>query len=347
MKKRVSFQEICQLSTLAFSEQIEHHSYFKQTENHDVEWDRVFPEVEVYLHNKLFLQSLEGQTASTLPWNTWKSESTQAAEKVSTPNWNEYSHASLFLSSLGANLVDRCSKKLLEIFSVKLPIIIDPNRVPSALAFDLWFQRFSNSCFAELTNRMQKNPKLKAGFGITLGSGYDPKIILDSDTILREWAERRKLDDGWEANYHDWLHKHLEKPLHQQIQDASTLGQHVYWEGVHRRGSNTQPWAPKALTLYIETVIQDHPLIEEPPPELTPEKREKIVSLFDQIKGASGSTGLRIVETLCRTGDGLSNKALARETNLSVKTVSRYRGTKKATGYLEVVGSELTIILLE
>ena len=93
--------------------------------------------------------------------------------------------------------------------------------------------------------------------------------------------------------------------------------------------------------------MNEEPSIQESPPELRPEQKDKIESLFNQLKGASGSNGLKIIEALYRSGEDLSNKDLAKVTNLSVKTVSRYRGTKSVVGYIEMIKNELTMIFLE
>ena len=77
MSKKISFREICQLSTQALLVQIEHHSHIKKGKDHDQEWARVFPLLEIYLHNKLLLKLLEPQTVSVFPWTSWKFDGIQ------------------------------------------------------------------------------------------------------------------------------------------------------------------------------------------------------------------------------------------------------------------------------
>lgn len=73
---------------------------------------------------------------------------------------------------------------------------------------------------------------------------------------------------------------------------------------------------------------------------MTDSIKAKIKSLFDNLPGADGETGLKIVIYLITEGFS-SNKQVAAATGLSTKTVSRYRGTKTTAGYYALVKNDL------
>ena len=346
MKNRIDFRAIypCALEYLDYL--IEKESYIKKGSQTDLIWDQAAPKMKSHLANQLIL-CFAMESDPNIPWPSLIKEADRRLHQMSSAESGKLEPGLLYLHWLGRELIDRSVQAIRSYYSIDISLTaelnIDPQRILTTLVDSLRYERFSQSCEAELVKQMRSNPKLQAGFGISLDPDNYDSLVNESYDTYQDWAQQKGVGQEYEDDFHNWLLKHMEKPIHQRIQDASTLGVHISDKEKKRTNRNQ-----RTISMHEENI--KFPLwtnIPDPEFELTDDKKEQIKSLFDNVEGASGETGLKIFTCLWESEAGISNDEIAKLTHLSTKTVSRYIGRNNQNNFINQIKIELREIILQ
>ena len=306
----------------------------KKTIKPDPLWEKVLPDLELLLGNRVLLHSVI-ESDMEIPWNEMNLGVEAQFANREAPDLVGFPDGELTLRIHGLIGVNRITKRLSE-YSI-LPPSIDNNKIFWALLFDYLILWRTHHYFQELVRRLKNDPLKKAAFGITLDSTEFSEEVSPSYQALRNQAGKFKKDDHWEDDFHLWLEKHFRKPFHRKIQDNRTLDKHNRNIRLTREGNKSR-----------EELIGDEAVSElelaflspsEEEIELTERQKTRIEGLLSEIDGASPETGMSIVECILRTENSGATE-IAEATGYSTKTVSRYIGTKGTEGFLAQMGEE-------
>lgn len=237
MKNRIDFRAIypCALEYLDYL--IEKESYIKKGSQTDLIWDQASPMMKSHLANQLIL-CFAMESDPNIPWPSLIKEADRRLHQMSSAELDKLEPGLLYLHWLGRELIDRSVQAIRSYYSIDISLTaelnIDPQRILMTLVDGLRYERFSQSCEAELVKQMRSNPKLQAGFGISLDPDNYDSLVNESYRTYQDWALQKGVGKECEDDFHDWLLKHMKKPIHQRIQDALTLGAHIKREDQQR-----------------------------------------------------------------------------------------------------------------